>query len=115
MITRITRTFALAAALAAAPVTSALACDGDGEKPAAAAQKEAPAGAVTVSYTVEGMSCAGCSGKVEAAVKKLKGVYTVAVDLNTKTAKIAYDPKKVSPEKIKAAIEKTGFKPAAVA
>ena len=108
--------FALALTLAAAPVGRALACDGeDAPNKPAAAEKAPPANAVTVAYTVDGMSCAGCSGKVEAAVKKLKGVYTVAVDLNTKTAKVAYDPKKVSPEQIKKAIEKTGFKPAAVA
>ena len=117
MTMNLTRVFALSAALVAAPFAQALACDGDegAKNKPAAAEKAPPAGAQTIAYTVEGMNCSGCSDKVEAAVKKLKGVYTVAVDLATKTAKVSFDPKKVSADQIKAAIEKTGFKPAAVA
>ena len=111
---RIARSFVLAASLVAAP--AAFACEGDGDgAPTAKQQTPAPASATTVSYTVEGIHCSGCTSKIEAAVLKIPGVYTVSVDLEKKTAKVAYDAKKVKLDQIKHAITKAGFKPAVVA
>ena len=111
---RIARSLALSAALLGSAFSPSIALACDGEAPAADTA-QAPAGAQTVAYTVEGMSCSGCSGKVAAALKKLPGVYTVNVDLGKHIARIAFDPKKVTHDQIKAAISKADYTPSVVA
>ena len=108
---RFARIFAVSLSLFAAP--AAWACDGDEGPPKA--QAPAPAGATTVTYTVDGMHCGGGANKVTAALLKIPGVYTADVDLDKKKAVVAYDSKKVKPEQIKEAIKSAGFKPANVA
>lgn len=45
----------------------------------------------TARYRIEGMHCAACVGRVEAAIGKLPGVTTVAVNLATNEARVQHD------------------------
>jgi len=47
---------------------------------------------------------------VKIAVKRLDGIYQVDASYKDDKAVVAYEPSKVSPEEIKAAINKAGYK-----
>ena len=53
--------------------------------------KTHPPGAATISLPIEGMTCASCVGRVEAALSKVAGVGGVAVNLATERADIRPD------------------------
>ncbi|KAJ5691487.1 Metal homeostasis factor ATX1 [Penicillium malachiteum] len=53
------------------------------------------------------MSCGGCSGAVERVLKKLEGVKSFDVSLESQTATIATEPS-LSYDTVLAAIKKTG-------
>lgn len=59
---------------------------------------------------IEGMSCNSCVGKVEKALKEVKGVDSVAVDLKNKKAKVKFDSDTPSKEEMIKVIEGAGFK-----
>jgi Cu+-exporting ATPase len=58
---------------------------------------------------VEGMTCAGCSGRIERVLRKMDGVRDASVNLATEKAKILFEPSKTDPEHIAQAIEDSGF------
>ena len=60
-------------------------------------------------YLIEGMTCASCSSAVERVTRKMEGVERSDVNLATNRMVICYDEALVSPEKIKAKVEKAGF------
>ena len=62
----------------------------------------------TISLPVEGMSCASCVGRVEAALKKVDGVGSVAVNLATERADIT-PAGPVDRQALIAAIEQAGY------
>jgi Cu+-exporting ATPase len=64
---------------------------------------------------VEGMTCASCVARVERVVKKLPGVDAATVNLATERASVRYEPAKVSPALIKAAIRDAGYRPVELA
>lgn len=64
----------------------------------------------TDTFTVQGMTCSGCAVGVKATVKRLPGVQKVEASFEEGKAVVTYDPSKVTPEKIKPAIEKLGYK-----
>lgn len=59
---------------------------------------------------IEGMTCAACAKAVERAAKKLDGVTDANVNIATEKLSITFDEGKSDLEKIKAAIEKAGYK-----
>lgn len=59
---------------------------------------------------ISGMSCAGCAVNVEQALKRLPGVRFVEASYEKGQAVVEYDPAKVSPEQLKAAIDEIGYK-----
>lgn len=61
-----------------------------------------------ISLPVEGMSCASCVGRVEAALRKVEGVQEVAVNLATERADVWTAPG-VSRHKLVQAIEGAGY------
>jgi mercuric ion transport protein len=69
----------------------------------------APATTKTAVFTIGNMICAECSQQIADALKKTPGVYEAKVDYGTKSAEVRYDPRKVSPEQLRAAIDRTGF------
>jgi len=63
---------------------------------------------------IQGMHCAGCAVNVEQALKRLPGVRFVEASFEKGEARVEYDPAKVSPEQLKAAIDRIGYKAGAV-
>lgn len=58
---------------------------------------------------VEGMHCAHCQAKVEAALKAVKGVKKATVDLEAKTAAVTVKAGKVTVDALKNAVSDAGF------
>lgn len=59
---------------------------------------------------VTGMTCSACELHIENDVKKLSGITTVKASYEKKNVTISYEPTKIDPEKIKQAINATGYK-----
>lgn len=59
---------------------------------------------------IPSMDCAACALNIQSVLKKQLGVQQAQVSFDTKTATVQYDRTKLSPEKIIAAIDQTGFK-----
>ncbi|HET8685863.1 MAG TPA: copper ion binding protein, partial [Methanosarcina sp.] len=62
-----------------------------------------------VTIGVYGMTCGHCQKRVADAVSSLEGVGSVDVDLESERATVSFDPQKISPDDIKAAIRKAGY------
>ena len=65
----------------------------------------------TLKLGVTGMTCAACSAAVERALKRKEGVKSASVNLITGLADVAYDPTRVQPEELAAAVKKAGYEP----
>jgi len=86
----------------------------------AAAQLFVPVGASTIGpsqvkiaalqVNIPSMDCGACAVGIQAKLNKQDGVQGAQVDFATKTAVIRFDPGKLSPEKVTALIDETGFK-----
>jgi len=68
----------------------------------------------TVVFAVEKMTCATCPITVRAAMKRVDGVKTVKVDLDSKTATVTFDASVTSASEVAGASSNVGF-PATVA
>lgn len=64
----------------------------------------------TAVFSVEGMSCSGCEVGLRMAVAKLEGVHEVEASYANSNTRVTYDPARVEPEQIQAAIEELGYK-----
>lgn len=62
-----------------------------------------------VSIPITGMTCASCVRRVEKAISKAPGVESVAVNLATERATVAYDPAETSLDQIARAVEGAGY------
>ena len=60
-------------------------------------------------FVVTGMTCAACSAHVEKAAGQLDGVNSAVVNLMLGTMLVDYDPEKVTPQQIIAAVESGGY------
>ncbi|TVR72359.1 MAG: copper-translocating P-type ATPase [Sphaerobacteraceae bacterium] len=58
---------------------------------------------------VSGMTCASCVRRVERGLEKLDGVGSASVNLATERARVSYDPSTLSPDDLRAAVEKAGY------
>lgn len=63
----------------------------------------------TIVIQVEGMSCSHCQRAVANALTARKGVSGAVVSLEGKTATVTYDPARVTPEELRAAIRDEGY------
>ena len=63
----------------------------------------------TITLEVNGMTCDGCVRSVAKALKALPGVGDVEVSLAKAEVRIAYTPREVSIERLKAAIDDAGY------
>lgn len=63
----------------------------------------------TVTFVVDKMTCAACPITVRKAMEKVKGVKSVTVDFQAKTATVVFDPAVTTPEKIGAASTNAGY------
>jgi len=59
---------------------------------------------------IPSMDCAACALNIQSVLQKQAGVQQAQVSFDTKAAVVRYDATKLSPEKIIAAIDQTGFK-----
>jgi copper chaperone CopZ len=59
---------------------------------------------------VIGMSCSGCAGSVEKALKGVKGVSAAKVDLKAGKATVDYDPALTGENDLAKAVTKAGYK-----
>src|SRR3989338_11125401 len=59
---------------------------------------------------ISGMHCASCTAKIEAAVKKVKGVSDVSVNFASEKATILCDDKKSTQKEIEKTIENLGYR-----
>ncbi len=94
-----------ALALGAAGILSAVAI------PPLAAQSTATqvAAVETTTFAIENMTCALCSVTVKTAMARVEGVRSVEIDLNAKTATVAFDPSMTTVEAIAAASTNAGY------
>lgn len=60
-------------------------------------------------FRVGGMSCAACTGRIEAAVGALEGVISCTANIGNNTATVVYDEDAVSEDAIAEAIEGAGY------
>jgi mercuric ion binding protein len=58
-------------------------------------------------YSITGLHCPPCTRTVESSLKRVKGVRSVKVDWNSKTAKIAFDENALSAQKLAQTIAAT--------
>ena len=64
---------------------------------------------LNTALSVEGMHCNHCKGRVEAALKALKGVKSFTVSLENASAEVVYAEGKITPEEIASAVSNVGF------
>ena len=64
----------------------------------------------TVVIEVEGMTCAGCEPHINETLKKLNGVVSAEASYRKKNVEVVFNPKQVSLEQIKQAIDEIGYK-----
>ncbi|MBI4445428.1 MAG: heavy-metal-associated domain-containing protein [Acidobacteria bacterium] len=60
-------------------------------------------------FRVEGMTCGGCAAGLRAIMKKIDGVQKVKASYEERKAIVTYNPAKIKPDQIIAAIEKLGY------
>ena len=61
------------------------------------------------SFPVVGMSCAGCSARVDKTLSRQHGIVSVSVNLAAAMATVEYNPDECTPEQFKEAVRKIGF------
>ena len=61
-------------------------------------------------YLIEGMTCSGCERTVSKVVSNIEGVSSSKADLASATLAVEYDPKKVTIDRIKDAVNNVGYK-----
>ncbi len=62
-----------------------------------------------VQLRVTGMTCGHCQHTVEEALKGVKGVYAVLVDLQRMTAEVDYDVTRSGVDDLTTAVERAGY------
>ncbi len=56
---------------------------------------------------IDGMCCGHCISRVQKALGRVDGVHVDRVDIGT--ARVTYDPDRVSPQRIREAVEDAGY------
>lgn len=59
---------------------------------------------------IDGMHCGGCASTIQALLKHEPGVQSMSVSFEKGGASIFYDPAQIDAERLKAAIEKAGYR-----
>lgn len=71
-------------------------------------------GAARATFAVEGMTCVSCETTLRLALERTAGVQRTEVSYKNGEAIVDYDPKMTAPDKLRAAIDETGYKVKAV-
>ena len=61
-------------------------------------------------FHIINLDCSGCARIIVKSLKKMDGIRNVGINYITDKVYVGYDPEKVTPEQIKKAIEKAGYK-----
>lgn len=69
----------------------------------------------TVVIPVQGMSCAACVARIKKTLTSVDGVGDVEVSLGDRSARIRFDPRRLSPDRLVAAINGLGYRAGAPA
>lgn len=79
--------------------------------PAKAAKKAAKLekGMAEVGLKITGMSCGGCIARITGALKGVKGIKSVKIDLETGHAVVVCNPKQIKAKTIVASVKKLGY------
>ena len=64
----------------------------------------------TVSIPIKGMACSACAARVTKTLSAIDGVKSVQVSAPKGNARVTYAEAKISPEDLRAAVNKIGFK-----
>jgi mercuric ion transport protein len=75
-----------------------------------AAPASATQSAARATFKVSGMTCAGCEATIKLALEKTPGVRGAEVSYDRGEAAVEYDPAATTPEKLRDAINETGYK-----
>ena len=62
-----------------------------------------------LTLSVEGMTCAACQARVQRALEREPGVASASVNLMLGNASVSYDPAQLTPERLVALVEATGY------
>ncbi|GGP25199.1 heavy-metal-associated domain-containing protein [Silvimonas amylolytica] len=63
----------------------------------------------TTTLKINGMSCSGCASTVSRVLKNIEGVQSAAVNLDTASAQVEFDPAMTNLDAFKTAIEDAGY------
>ena len=69
-----------------------------------------PESRATGIFQMTNINCSGCSVIIKKSLRKVEGVISVNINYITDKVYVDYDPKAVSPEKIRKTIEKAGYR-----
>jgi copper chaperone len=94
---------------AASRSSTAAGAQAESGTPVNAASQVAPAQLARVRFHVEGMTCGGCVIGTRVALKRLDGVREADASYEDSSAWALYDPAKVTPERMMAAIGELGY------
>jgi P-type Cu2+ transporter len=61
------------------------------------------------SFPVSGMTCASCANSVESMLKAQEGIVTASVNYANNTARVEFDPDRITPESMKATVQSIGY------
>lgn len=73
------------------------------------AEKAGETRSAIATLSIQGMSCAACSARIEKKLSSMEGVAEARVNLATERATVRYDPGKVKVSEIIAAVESLGY------
>jgi len=62
-----------------------------------------------IELTINGMTCTGCSSRLQRVLEQTDGIRAASVALETKQASIDYDPAKIGLDAIRSVITDAGF------
>lgn len=67
----------------------------------------------SVTFAIEGMHCAGCVRTVDHLLRRQEGVWEAEVSLDSASARVLFDPQRISSQQIAEAIERAGYRASA--
>lgn len=64
---------------------------------------------VKATYKVGGMSCDACASSIQTSVGEIEGVLSAQVSFKDGQAEVTYDPAKLKPGAVEAAVQRMGY------
>lgn len=64
----------------------------------------------SVTLAIEGMHCAGCTRIVDHLLRQQEGVWETEVSLDAASARVLFDPQRVSSRQLVDVIERAGYR-----